>query len=257
MTPQELFDVSGKVMLITGASGGVGRWLTEGLVTAGAHLVLATRNKEACQRFLSGLSRAASEVLVVSTSVTDPTSVARLFEATVSHFGRLDVLVNNAGTTCIKPTLEISEADYYDVTDVNLKATLLCSQAGCRVMRPRGEGRIINVGSVAGLAVKPGSQTLLYNMTKAGLVMMTKALAQEWAPYGIRVNAIAPGFLDTGLAAGFSRHAGSELDMLGMVPLARLGRATDILGAVLFLASSASDFVTGHVLVVDGGRSIL
>jgi NAD(P)-dependent dehydrogenase (short-subunit alcohol dehydrogenase family) len=253
----ELFDLSGKVAIVTGGGKGIGRQMAEGLAELGADLVLCARHPERCEEAAAQFSKAHGiRALGLRCDVSDANEVRDLVDRARAELGRIDVLVNNAGTVWGASPEDIPLEGWQKVVDVNLTGVFLCSQAVGRVMIEQGTGgRIVNIASVAGLRGGPPEvmNALPYNATKGGVISFTRDLACKWARHGIHVNAIAPGWFPTDMS-GFilERHAARLLEH---IPLRRFGGESDLKGAVAFLASSASDYVTGQTLVVDGGQS--
>jgi gluconate 5-dehydrogenase len=252
---RELFDLSGKVAIVTGGGSGIGRQMAGALAEMGASLVLCARNAERCEQAAAELSELGIRALGMRCDVSNQEEVQELVATTHSEFGRIDVLVNNAGTVWGAAPEDVPLPGWQKVIDVNLTGVFLCSQAAGRVMIDQGGGKIVNIASVAGLLGGPPEvmNAIPYNASKGGVIAFTRDLACKWAGHGIRVNAIAPGWFPSDMS-GFvlDRH---EDRLLEAIPLRRFGGPHDLKGAVVFLASRASDYVTGHTLVVDGGQS--
>jgi gluconate 5-dehydrogenase len=251
--------LEGRVAIVTGASEGLGKEFAHGLAEGGARVVIAARRAELLEQVASELrDRHGVEARAVPTDICDERSVAALVGATVDAFGSVDVLVNNAGTTLMKPLLEHSLEDWRQVVDVNLTGTFLVSREAARVMVPKGSGSIVNISSVFALGATREYPVVSYYASKGGVEGLTKALAVELGPYNVRVNAIAPGFFPSPMSTDM--FADSELgerlrrDVLQpRTALPSLPKSADLRGAVRFLAGEESAFVTGHTLVVDGG----
>ena len=252
------FDLSGKVALVTGSSRGLGRWIALALAHAGAHVAVtycqALEEGEAVAGEIRDMGR---RCLLTHLDLAELSSIKRMMREISSELGGLDILVNNAGVNRPQKALEVTPEDFDHVTRVNLKGVYFCSQAAAKIMIPRGGGKIINLSSAAAFLVRPNITISVYAMTKAGLVMLTKALASEWADYKINVNAVAPGYFKTPLTQDRLEDPQFKNSVLETTPLNRVGEPRDIMGAVMFLASDASDFVTGQTLCVDGGRTVL
>jgi NAD(P)-dependent dehydrogenase (short-subunit alcohol dehydrogenase family) len=247
-----LFDLSGKVAVVTGGGTGIGRQMAHGLADAGAELVLCARKVERCEEAAREM---ATRALALSCNVTDPDSVNAMVTRTLDEFGHVDILVNNAGTVWGAAPEDIPLEGWQKVVNVNLTGVFLCAQAVGRAMIERGEGgKIVNIASVAGLHGAPAEvvNTLPYHATKGGVIALTRDLAWKWARHGINVNAIAPGWFPSDMA-NFVIDSNPELAQ--RIPLGRFGGPEDLKGVVVFLSSRASDYVTGHTLVVDGGQS--
>ena len=252
---QDLFDLSGRVAIVTGGGSGIGRQMAEALAELGANLVLCARKVERCEQAAAELSELGVRALGMRCDVRDPEQVQTVCERTMEELGRLDVLVNNAGTSWGAPAEETPLEGWQKVVDVNLTGVFLFSQAAGRMMIDLGGGSIVNIASVAGLRGSPAGRmdAVAYNASKGGVIAFTRDLAHKWAPHGIHVNAIAPGWFPSDMSKVLLDRFGEEF--VGRVPLGRFGGADDLKGAVAFLASPASAFVTGHTLVVDGGQS--
>jgi gluconate 5-dehydrogenase len=244
------FDLHGKVALVTGGTRGLGLAIARGLAAAGATVVATGRREPWLTEAREALGPGAR---VEACDVTDPAAVAALIAGIVDAHGRLDVVVNNAGVSWGAPATEMGVDRFRQVLDTNATGTFLVAQAAARVMAEGGGGSIINTSSVAG---QRGSDPAVmaavgYNASKGAIDALTRQLAIEWAPMGIRVNAIAPGFFPTRMTEGLI--ARSEEAMIARVPMGRFGRAEELQGVVVFLASDAASYVTGQVLAVDGG----
>ncbi len=254
MRVQELFDLNGKVAIVTGGSIGLGRQMAEALAEAGADLVLCARKKERCDRAAKELEALGADTLALGCDVKKPEDVQAVVDRTVERFGRLDILINNAGTSWGAPVEEMTLEQWNKVIETNLTGTFLFSQAAGKVMVRQTSGKIINITSVAGIHGAPASfQAIGYHASKGGVIAFTKDLACKWGQHNIQVNAIAPGWFPTNMSAVVIER--NRETFLKRLPLGRFGGENDLKGAAVFLASAASDFVTGHVLVVDGGQT--
>jgi NAD(P)-dependent dehydrogenase (short-subunit alcohol dehydrogenase family) len=255
MNTKKLLDLTGRVAIVTGGSVGLGRQMAEGLAEMGANLVLCARKKERCVQAAEELQSLGVQVLALGCNVREPASIHELVEATVKKFGRIDILVNNAGTSWGAPTEEMTLEQWNKVIETNLTGTFLLSQAVGKVMIAQHRGKIINIASVAGLrGSSPKFSAVGYSTSKGGVILFTKDLACKWGMYNIQVNAIAPGWFPTDMSVEVIERNREAL--LAGIPLGRFGGPHDLKGAAVFLASNASDFVTGHILVVDGGQSV-
>jgi NAD(P)-dependent dehydrogenase (short-subunit alcohol dehydrogenase family) len=251
---QELFDLNGKVAIVTGGSIGLGRQMAEALAEAGADLVLCARKKERCDRAAKELEALGADTLALGCDVKKPEDVQAVVDRTVERFGRLDILINNAGTSWGAPVEEMTLEQWNKVIETNLTGTFLFSQAAGKVMVRQKSGKIINITSVAGIhGAPPSFQAIGYHASKGGVIAFTKDLACKWGQHNIQVNAIAPGWFPTNMSAVVIER--NRETFLKRLPLGRFGGENDLKGAAVFLASAASDFVTGHVLVVDGGQT--
>jgi 2-dehydro-3-deoxy-D-gluconate 5-dehydrogenase len=245
--------VDGKVAVVTGAGSGLGKSIALALAEAGANLVVTEiparmENAQTTARLAAG---AGHKVLAVPLDVTSLHSINRMVTKTLARFGTIDILVNNAGINIAKKALDVTEEDWDQILDVNLKGVFFCSQAVGREMIKRRSGKIINMASQNG--VIGYYQRAAYCSSKAGVVNLTRVLAIEWAPYHINVNAIGPTFILTPLTQKLFEDRKFSRDVLRRIPLGRLGKPEDVAGAAVFLASAAADMITGHTLLVDGG----
>jgi NAD(P)-dependent dehydrogenase (short-subunit alcohol dehydrogenase family) len=245
------FRVTGKVAIVTGASRGIGRAYAEALAEAGAHVILAARTSEDLAALARSLTKGRRRALAVTTDVSREADLDALVAKALAEFGRIDVLVNNVGTTARYPAEELPIAEWDRVMDVNLRSIFLLSRKVARVMKAQGGGKIINTASLCSEIAVP--LTAAYSAAKGGLRQLTKVLAVEWARFGINVNAIGPGYIRTEMTEPLFRNPRRYRAVLDRVAIRRWGTPDDLKGAVLFLASSASDYVTGQVLYVDGG----
>lgn len=254
MNVKQLFDLSGRVAIVTGGSVGLGRQMAEGLAEMGANLVLCARKLERCEQTAEGLRELGVETLALACDVSKPANVEGMVSAALSRFGRIDILINNAGTSWGAPVEEMRLEDWNKVIETNLTGTFLCSQVVGKVMLQQKRGKIINMASVAGLnGASPELQAIGYHASKGGVISFTKDLACKWARHNIQVNAIAPGWFPTHMSNWVLEH--HKEFFLERIPQRRFGGEHDLKGAAVFLASEASAYVTGHVLVVDGGQS--
>jgi NAD(P)-dependent dehydrogenase (short-subunit alcohol dehydrogenase family) len=254
MNVRRLFDLSDRVAIVTGGGVGLGRQMAEGLAEMGAHVVLCARKKERCEQAAEELKAYGVKSLALGCDVRNPAEIQQVVSATVSQFGRIDILINNAGASWGAPVEEMQLEHWNKVIETNLTGTFLFAQAVGKVMIPQRGGKIINIASMAGLhGAPPEFQATGYHASKGGVITLTKDLACKWAMHNIHVNAIAPGWFPTNMS-GVVIERNKEM-LLKRIPLGRFGNEQDLKGAAVFLASAASEFVTGHVLVVDGGQS--
>ena len=255
--PADLFSLRGQMAMVTGGAQGLGKAMATALATYGADIALMDLNLPLAEASAAEISTATgARCLAIRGDVTNPVDVQAAVDAIVQACGRLDVLVNNAGIVINIPAEEMSLLDWQRVIDINLTGVFLCAQAAGRQMIRQGGGRIINIASMSGIVSNTPQPQVSYNASKAGVIMLTKSLAGEWARHNIRVNAIAPGYMRTALtAAAFERPETYE-QWLVPTPMKRPGEPAELGGAVVYLASEASSFVTGHVLVVDGGYTV-
>lgn len=246
-------SVEGKIALVTGSGTGLGKSIAVALAESGATVVVTDlpnriQNAKATANLVRNVGR---ESLVLPLDVTKLKSIHRMVEKVIQRFGRIDILVNNAGINVPRPALEVTESDWDKILAVNLKGVFFCSQAVGREMIKRKSGKIINVASQNGVVGYYDRSA--YCASKAGVVNLTRVLALEWAPYCINVNAVGPTFILTPLTEKMFDDRRFAKDVLGRIPLGRLGKPGDVTGAVVFLASSAADMITGHTLLIDGG----
>ncbi len=253
MNVMDLFKLDDKTAIVTGGGRGLGAQIAEGFAEAGANVVLCSRKVEACEEMAEKLKQHGVRTLALECDVTKPEDVERVVRKTLEEFGTIDILVNNSGATWGASVLEMPLDAWRKVLDVNITGTFLMSQAAGEAMVKQGSGKIINIASVAGLGgIDPRlMDTIGYNTSKGAVITFTKDLAAKWGQHNINVNALAPGFFPTKMSRGLIEKGGNEL--LNLTPLNRFGTDEDLKGAALFLASKASDYVTGDVIIVDGG----
>jgi NAD(P)-dependent dehydrogenase (short-subunit alcohol dehydrogenase family) len=248
-----LFGLDGDVAFITGGGGAVGAATALAYARVGAAVVLADRGHAAAERVAAAVKGVGGQALAVDVDVTDEGSVRAAVERTLREFGKIDVLVNNAGIAIRKAAQDLTTADWNAVMDVNVTGYFLCARAVGPGMIARRSGRIINVASIMGFRGNPIAANLAYNTSKGAVVNFTRALAGEWAAHGIRVNGIAPTYLLTPLTEKLLANREVTARIEARTPMGKVGAPDDLAGAMLYLASSASGLVTGHTLAVDGG----
>lgn len=248
---EELFDLTGKIAVVTGGSRGIGRAIALEFAKHGADVVIADvlirESEQTCAEILE-LGR---QAIVVKTDVSRKREVERLIRRTIVKFGRIDILVNNAGIYRTGAVEGLSEAEWDSVIDINLKGYFLCSQAAGKEMIKQKSGNIINISSVAGLGGFANSEA--YCSSKAGIILLTKSLAVDWAKHNIRVNAICPGAIKTAMTDPLMKDKAFQQMIAQRTPLGRVGRPGEIASGALFLASKASSYVTGQAIAIDGG----
>jgi 2-deoxy-D-gluconate 3-dehydrogenase len=250
------FDLKGKVAVVTGGNGGIGLGMARGMASAGASIVVAARNREKSLQAVAELEAMGVEAVAIEVDVADEASVNQLIGAVASHWGHLDILVNNAGTNIRKRPEELSLAEWCLILDTNLTSVFLASKAAYPHMKAQGGGKIINIGSMYSIFGAPSVPA--YAASKGGVVQLTKALATAWAEDHIQVNAVLPGFIETELTDRARRDIpGLYERVLARLPDAHWGAGDDLAGIAVFLASSASDYVTGTAIPVDGGYASL
>jgi NAD(P)-dependent dehydrogenase (short-subunit alcohol dehydrogenase family) len=249
--PHSALDLTSKTAVVIGGSSGIGWALAKGLAEAGANVVPTGRRREQVERAAGEIRRLGRRSLAVPCDVMDRSSIESLHHAACAEFSAVDILVNCAGITKRVPVLEVSEDDWNCILETNLNGTLRACQIFGRKMVERKRGRIINIASLSSFAA--WHEVAAYGASKAAVASLTKSLAIEWAPYGVCVNGIAPGVFRTKLNAALLDGTPRGQELLMRTPMKRFGEVQELVGAAVFLASDAASFVTGHVLVVDGG----
>ncbi|MCA9839123.1 MAG: SDR family oxidoreductase [Trueperaceae bacterium] len=258
MSVKELFDLQDRVAIITGGSRGLGLQIAEAYAEQGAKLVLSARKIEGLEAAQAHLKKGGAEVFISARDLSEPENSSAFVEEVLAHFGQIDILVNNAGATWGAPAEEHPLEAWHKVMDLNVTGAFLLAQAVAKAsMIPRRQGAIVNVASVAGLKGNSHKMrgTIAYNTAKGALVNMTRALASEWAKYGIRVNALAPGYFPTKMTRGTLEAYQAFIE--AETPLGRVGGPEDLKGAAVLLASDASAFMTGQIIAVDGGMTAI
>ena len=245
------FSLTNKIALVTGASRGIGRYLAAGLAHYGADLIITGRTVSQLEEAAQEIRQLGRRCLVVPMDITQKADIEKGVDQAFRHFGRIDILVNNAGINIPKPALEVTEEDWRRVMDSNLTGLFFCCQAVGRIMVNQKSGKIINISSQTGTVAIQWRAA--YCSSKAGVNLLTKVLALEWGPHNINVNAVAPTFIETPMTRPMLENQAFREMVLSKILLGRVGQPKDVLGAVIYLASAASDLVTGHVLLVDGG----
>ena len=255
MTSQ-LFDLKGKVAIVTGGNGGIGLGMARGLANAGADIAVVGRNEEKSKAAVADLSARGVKAIAVATDVTDKLAVGRMVDQVTRELGRIDILVNNAGINIRKPPHALEIEEWGSVIDTNLTSAFLCSKSVYPAMKAAGGGKVINIGSM--MSIFGASFTPAYAASKGGIVQFTRACACAWAADNIQANAILPGWIDTDLTKRARVEVGGLHErVLARTPAARWGAIDDFAGIAVFLASHASDFVTGTAIPIDGGFSIM
>ncbi len=257
MILNELFDLKGKVAIVTGGARGIGKFIATGLAEAGADVVVASRKLEKCEEAAADLKALGSKSLAVKCDLGSVEEIEALVDTVMEAYGTVDILVNNAGVTWGAPTLEFPLDKWEKVFDINVKGVWVLSQKTARIMKEKGGGKIINISSIMGSrgSTELGHPAIPYNSSKAAIEILTKNLAVKLADCGIHVNAIAPGFFRTDMMEYIFKpeFKAAHDATLADIPLGRVGGEDDIKALAVFLASRASDFVTGAVIPVDGG----
>jgi NAD(P)-dependent dehydrogenase (short-subunit alcohol dehydrogenase family) len=255
MNRKDLFSLQGKTAIVTGGGRGLGKQIAEVFADAGANVVICSRHLDKCQQVSKLLIEKGVRSLAIQCDVTNQDDIHHVIDETMKEFGRIDILVNNSGTSWGAPALEMPIDKWDKVMDINLRAVFLFSQAVGKIMVEQRSGKIINMASIAGIGGQDPSlmDAIGYSASKGAVITLTKDLAVKLAPYNVHVNAIAPGFFPTKMAKPILDYSGEKI--LERTPAGRFGSDDDMKGPALFLASDASDYVYGHILVVDGGTS--
>ena len=252
---KKLFDLTGKVAVVTGGSGGAGRAISIGLAIYGADVVVTSRTLSTLEETAAEVKKVGKKALPISCDVADPESVNQMVSRTIEEFGKIDILVTTAGIALRHPAEEMPIEEWQKVMDVNVKGTYLCCQAVAKEMIKRGEGgKIVTVGSIRGLQGHPAGYSG-YGISKGAVHLMTKQLAVEWAKHKIHVNCIAPCIFWTPLTEPILKDENMYKIFMQRIPIGRPAEPEDLVGGVVYLASEASAMVTGHILYIDGGTS--
>jgi NAD(P)-dependent dehydrogenase (short-subunit alcohol dehydrogenase family) len=248
------FDLSGKTAVVTGGNRGLGRAFGASLADAGAKVALAVRDVDLARDALQAIEAAGGEAIAAAVDVRSPESVERMLHEVLEAFGRVDILVNNAGVCYHRPALDVPLSEWQDVFDINVHGLWHCAQAFGRHMVEMGGGNIINIGSISAMIVNRPQWQPAYNASKAAVHQLTKSLAAEWAPHGVRVNALAPGYVKTEMApVDDPKYKPHWVDV---APMQRYATPEELGPTIVYLASDASAFMTGSVLVIDGGYTL-
>jgi NAD(P)-dependent dehydrogenase (short-subunit alcohol dehydrogenase family) len=244
-------DLAGKVALVTGASRGIGAAAARALAGAGCDLVLASRDRAALQQVADSIEGLGRRALVHPIDLQRLDGIPGLIERAVTGLGRLDILINNAGTNVRRPAIELTEADWDTIVNLNLRAAFFCATAAGRVMVGQRSGKVVNISSIASRVGLPTGS--IYAASKGGVSAFTRTLAVEWAPHNVQVNAVGPGYIHTALTAPLFANPEWVDRVTRRIPATRTGQPDDLIGTILFLSSPASDYLTGQTLFVDGG----
>jgi gluconate 5-dehydrogenase len=248
---KDLFDLSGKVAIVTGASRGLGQYFATALAKAGADLVITSRKLSALNEFKREIESLGRKALPIQLDVLSQSDIENMVRVAVKEYGKIDILVNNAGMNIRKPTTEVTQQDWDAVLDTNLKGSFFCAQAAAKEMIKRKYGRIINIGSCTCVFGMEGIAA--YSASRGAILSMTRTLAAEWGKYGVTVNVLAPGWFKTAQNAVLYQNKDWVNYITDRIPLNRVGQPNDLDGAVVFLASDASEYITGQMLLIDGG----
>jgi len=252
MKERGLFDLTDRIAIVTGGGSGIGRRLAMAFSDYGAKLVVADINQDAAAHVVSEIEAKRGEAIAIRVDVTQPKEVQEMVALTLKSYGRIDILFNNAGINIRRPAETYSFEDWNRVIAINLTGMFICAQAVGRVMMNQGGGKIINTASVSAKLGHPGN--LAYAAAKHGVVGMAKVMAVEWAKYHVNVNCIAPGVIRTSMTAKAFDDTEKYKELLSKVPMGRLGEPDDLVGAVILLASEASNYITGQTIYIEGGR---
>lgn len=244
-------DFKGKVVIVTGASGGIGKQIAIGFGSLGANVVLISRNEKKLEETASLVREAGGEATIIPADLSDVSKIEDVVAEVMEHHPRIDVLVNNSGVTRRKPSIEVTEEDWHFVTDLNQKSLFFMSQAVGKVMIEQGYGKIVNIASIGGVVAIEESAP--YSSSKGGVIQITKVLASEWAKYNIQVNAVGPGYIETEINSNALKNEQFFNKIIARTPSKRLGEIDDVVGGVLFLSSHLANYITGHTLMIDGG----
>jgi sorbose reductase len=250
MNVRALFDLSGRKALVTGAGRGIGKILALGLADAGCDVSILEINLESAQKVAEEIKKMGRKALAFKADVTHKDEVEKAFASTAKELGGLDICLNVAGVCIHQPAEDTPEKDFDFVVDTNLKGVFFCCQAAAKIMIPQKKGSIINIASMSATVANVPQKQAHYNASKAGVVLLTKCLAVEWAPHGIRVNSLSPGYTRTELV-DMAVHMFAQWESL--TPMGRMCTPDELVGAIIYLASSASSYTTGTDLIVDGG----
>lgn len=245
------FKLDGKIALVTGASSGIGKGIAIALAEAGADVACHCRSKGQADKTVAEINKLGRRAIPIAGDMSDKTTPKRVVEAVVAKFGRIDILINNAGMIRRSPAVDFSEEDWSTVIEVNLSSVFRTSQAAGRYMIEQGSGKIVNIASL--LSFQGGITVPAYTASKSGVAGVTKALANEWAKHNVNVNAIAPGYMATDNTTALRADETRNRQILERIPTGRWGTPDDLAGTAVFLSSAASDYLQGHIVVVDGG----
>ena len=255
MTP-DLFSLEGAVAVVTGGGRGLGEEFCLAFARAGAHVVVAELDGETAERTAQKVRDMGGRAVACETDVRRRDSVRSMVERSISELGKIDILMNNAGICIWSPSESMTDQEWGDVIDVNLTGVFLCCQEVGRHMIEQRSGRIINIASMSGLIVNRPQPQVSYNVSKAGVIMLTKSLAAEWTKFNIRVNAIAPGYIATKMTQQYLDQPEYHEEWTGLTPMGRAGQPEELGPLAVYLASEASGYVTGSVVVIDGGYTV-
>jgi NAD(P)-dependent dehydrogenase (short-subunit alcohol dehydrogenase family) len=257
MSIKDKFDLSNKVAIVTGSGQGIGEGIAIALAEAGANLSIIDINIDTANRVLEKIKQINRNPIAIKCDVSNYSQVEKMRDDTLKAFGHIDILVNNAAIGALPiPTEDLDLEKWNKIIEINLTGVFICSQVVGRTMIKQKNGRIINISSMTGMIVNKGFYVAPYASAKAGVIMLTKSLAMDWSKYNIRVNAIAPGYFNTSLNAHIIENKELYNKVIELVPIGRFGDVSELGGAVVFLSSDASSYITGHIMVIDGGYTV-
>lgn len=253
----KMFNLNGYISIVTGAAQGLGKYMAKALAQAGSNVIIPDINLEKAAESSEVISKEGVKTLAVKMDVTNMDDIQKMIDKVLNKFGRIDVLINNAGICKHINAEDMEYSDWLEVMNVNLNGVFLVSQLVGRQMIKQNKGSIINISSMSGVVVNTPQCQAAYNSSKAGVIMLTKSLASEWAKYNIRVNTIAPGYMNIGVAEKFFKEKNDMVkSWLSLIPMGRPGEPEELGGITVYLASDASSYVTGGVFLIDGGYTI-
>ena len=251
----KMFDLSGRIAIVTGGNRGIGFSISRGLAEAGATVVIVNRHKEEGEKAATSLVKEGKKAVAISLDVASDASIQKMTAEVIKKFGKIDILVNNAGIVIRKKAEDYTPQDWETIMNTNLRGVFFCCQTVGREMMRQGKGKIINVSSTVSVVAQP--ERAVYAISKAGITHLTRLLALEWAKYHINVNAVGPGSTLTDINRTYLKEHPEVLQaFINDIPMGRIGYPDDCAGAAVFLASDASDFITGQLVLVDGGMTI-
>lgn len=251
---KDLFDLNGKIAIVTGGASGIGKGISQGLAYFGAKVIILDIDQKKGQETLAELNKENERIYFKKVNLLDSGQINQSIQDILTKFGKIDILVNNVGATIRKYAVDLTEEDWDKTLNLNLKSHFICSKAVAPSMITRKKGKIIEIGSVSSFLGHP--KRVAYASSKGGIRLMIKVLAREWGQYNINVNGIAPGFIKTPLTANLLSDEKEYQDIISKIPLGRTGLPKDLVGTAVFLASKASDYLSGQLILVDGGRTV-
>jgi len=251
---KDLFGLSGEIAIVTGGASGIGKGISQGLAYFGAKVIIFDIDQKKGQETLTELNKETERIYFKKVNLLDSGQINQSIQDILTKFGEIDILVNNVGATIRKYAIDLTEEDWDKTLNLNLKSHFICSKAVAPSMITRKKGKIIEIGSVSSFLGHP--KRVAYASSKGGIRLMIKVLAREWGQYNINVNGIAPGFIRTPLTANLLSNEKEYQDIISKIPLGKVGLPADLVGTAVFLASKASDYLSGQLILVDGGRTV-